>query len=451
MPRLDEFVADVARSRLVEGTALHRSLIGFARVPDEGAAVRFAHLLITQRRLTPYQARKLLNGATRGFFLGGYRILRPLGEGGMGKVYLAVKEGTEDRVALKVLPPKRAAEEEQALRRFRRETDLSRRVTHPNLARTLDFGAEGGVHFMVLEYIPGETLYQAVKEAKGGPLRVTDAARLFLKVIDGLDAAHKIGLIHRDIKPSNIMITPEGDAKLLDLGLARALGEETQLTRPNIVVGTLDYMSPEQLMNASKADCRSDLYSLGCTLYFTLAGRPPFEGGDMVNKIFKQRMEDPEPLERVARGVPASFAAIVKKLMAKDPDHRYQTASDLRADLARWTSPEKLLALLGAEAEAARAFRPPAPELEEDDLRLLSDDQAGGASLSLRDLGDAAPTAAPYHRAASPTVKAVVVPPSGRFLPLGSGRGDDSRWLFTFIAVTVGLGLLAILLITFLT
>ena len=246
------------------------------------------------------------------------------------------------------------------------------------------------------------------------------------------------------------MITPDGDAKLLDLGLARALGEETQLTRPNVVVGTLDYVSPEQLVNASTADRRSDFYSLGCTLYFTLAGRPPFEGGDMVNKIFKQRMEDPEPLERVARGVPASFAAIVKKLMAKDPDHRYQTAADLRADLARWTSPEKLRALLGAEAEAARAFRPPPPELEEDDLRLLSDDVSGGPGVSLRDLGDAEPAAAPYHRAPPPTVKAVVIPQSGRLPATRTGQGD-SRWLFTFIAVTVALGILAILLITLLT
>ena len=192
---------------------------------------------------------------------------------------------------------------------------------------------------MVLEYVPGESLYQIVKGGRGGPLRVPDAARYFLQVLDGLDAAHAGGLIHRDIKPSNLMVTPDGDAVILDLGLARASGEASALTLANVVIGTLDYASPEQLGDASKADRRSDLYSLGCTLYFALAGRPPFEGGDVVNKIFKQRMEDPEPLERVARGVPAAFGAIVRKLMAKEPDDRYQSCQELSVDLARWTDP----------------------------------------------------------------------------------------------------------------
>ena len=171
--------------------------------------------------------------------------------------------------------------------------DLSQRCSHPNLARTLSVGNDGDVHFMVMEYIPGKSLYELVKSERDGPLRVPDAARLFLKLVDGLDAAHNAGLVHRDIKPSNIMITPDGEVKLLDLGLARALDDETGLTRANTVLGTLDYASPEQLRDAAKADRRSDLYSVGCTLYFALAGQAPFEGGDMINKIFKQRMEDP--------------------------------------------------------------------------------------------------------------------------------------------------------------
>jgi eukaryotic-like serine/threonine-protein kinase len=370
----------------------------------------------------------------------------------MGKVFLAARDGTNERVAIKVLPPKKALEEEEALRRFRREMEFSNRVKHPNLARMIGVGTEGDVHFMVLEYIPGESLYQAVKGENGGPLRVTDTARLFLKVLDGLDAAHTGGLIHRDIKPSNIMITPEGDARLLDLGLARLTEEEKPLTRPNLVVGTLDYASPEQLTNASSADRRSDLYSVGCTLYFTLAGRPPFEGGDIVNKIFKQRMEDPEPLEQIARGVPASFAAIVRKLMAKDPDDRHQTCAELRADLARWIDPEKLRTILGAEADAARVFRPPVPELDDDDLRLFPDDSAGGVSSSLRDLGAAEPAAAPISRPSHAPVAAVVIPPGDRRIPAPvsgtAGADDDTRWLIQFIAVAVVLGLLAILAIT---
>ena len=161
-------------------------------------------------------------------------------------------------------------------------------------------------------------------------------------MLDGLDAAHQAGLVHRDIKPSNIMIMADGNAKILDLGLARAMGKEKGITPANTVLGTLDYASPEQLSDASRADVRSDLYSVGCTLYFTLSGRPPFEGGDVINKIFRQRLDDPEPLENIARGVPAAFAAMVRRLMAKKPDERDQTCKELRADMARWTDPARL-------------------------------------------------------------------------------------------------------------
>ena len=461
MPRLDDFVANVAKAGLVPPETLARARACVPKESASDAAVHLAKILIQQEALTPYQARKVLAGATRGFFLGGYRILRPLGEGGMGKVFLAAHEVDGQRVAIKVLPPKKAAEEGQALRRFRREMDLSRRARHPNLARTLGVGQEGDVHFMVLEYVPGESLYEAVKGKRGGPLRVPDTARFFLKVIDGLEAAHEAGLIHRDIKPSNIMITPDGDARILDLGLARAMGEESPLTRPNVVLGTLDYASPEQLGDAAKADRRSDLYSLGCTLYFTLAGRAPFEGGDIVNKIFKQRMDDPEPLERVARGVPAAFAAIVRKLMSKDPDDRYQTCAELRPDLGRWTEPEKVRAILGAEAEAGRAFRPPPPELEDDDLRLLDDDPASSrGGFSLRDLGKAEPAAAPMHKPPPAPVPALVLlpgetrghGPGGAPLPPRRGEPrEDLRWLYHFIAIAVFLGVLAILAITLLS
>jgi len=466
MSRLDDFVADIAASRLLDRGDLDRALAFFAREPDADAPARLARTLIQQRKLTPYQARKLLAGATRGFFLGGYRILKSLGEGGMGKVFLAAREGTPEQVAIKVLPPKKALEEHQALLRFRREMDLSRRVRHPNLARTLDVGEADGVHFMVLEYVPGESLYQTVKGAGGGPLRVPDAARFFLKVVDGLEAAHAGGLVHRDIKPSNIMVTPDGDARILDLGLARAMGgevsaEEQPLTRPNVVVGTLDYASPEQLVNASTADRRSDLYSLGCTLYFTLAGRAPFEGGDLAYKIYKQRMEDPEPLERVARGVPAAFAAVVRKLMAKDPDDRYQTCGELRTDLARWVDPRKVRAILGSEAENARAFRPPPPEIDDDDLRLLADSGTESPGASLRDLGAAEPAAAPMHRPPERPVPALLVAPGSKRSPPAFEDAEDlefpdipatedSRWLIHFIALAVILGLLAVLAITLL-
>lgn len=441
MARLDEFVANVTRSGLVAAPALDRARAQLADGPGKDAAVRLARVLIDQGALTTYQARKILGGATRGFFLGDYRILRPLGEGGMGKVYLAANQGDGLRVAIKVLPPSKAADGGQSLLRFRREMELSRRANHPNLARTIDVGQAGNVHFMVLEYVPGESLYQLVKHPRGGPLRVPDAARFFLKVLDGLEAAHDVGLVHRDIKPSNLMVTPEGDARVLDLGLARLMDEESTLSRPNIVIGTLDYASPEQLGNASGADRRSDLYSLGCTIYFALTGAPPFEGGDAVNKIFKQRMDDPEPLERVARGVPSAFAAIVRKLMAKDPGDRYQTCGELRADLARWADPALVHAILGSEADAARAFRPPPPEIDDDDLRSISDDEGP----SLRDLGAAEAPPAPMRKPPRPPRPAVVLPARAR-----AGQDpafDETKWLVRFIAATLIFGVMIVLVV----
>jgi serine/threonine-protein kinase len=318
------------------------------------------------------------------------------------------------------------------------------------VARTIAVGNDGDVYFMILEYIPGMSLFEMVRSPRYGPLRVTDAVRLFLKVLDGLEAAHKAGLVHRDIKPSNIMITPDGNAKILDLGLARALGEEAGITRANTVLGTLDYASPEQLSDAGKADVRSDLYSVGCTLYYVLSGRPPFEGGDMINKIFRQRLDDPEPLETFVRGVPAAFAAIIRKLMAKKPEERYQTCQELRADLSRWTDPSRMRAILGAEAEAARSFRPPSLPLADEDLRLLSiADDDNPSVLSLRDLGDPEPSQAPRHRSPLPPLPASVRP---RVEPQGqrSIQADDSRWLIHFSLVVLGLGLVAILLIALL-
>ncbi len=339
MLQLDDFAEKVVLSGLVPLPELTKARSQVEPEPAADASVRLARLLVQQGFLTTYQARKLLAGATKGFFLGGYRILRPLGEGGMGKVFLAVNDQTFGKVAIKVLPPRKAIEEAGSLIRFQREMELSQRCDHPNVARTLSVGTEGDVNFIVLEYIPGMSLFDMVKSERYGPLRVSDAARLFLKVLDGLDAAHQSGLVHRDIKPSNIMITPDGNAKILDLGLARAMGEEKGITRANTVLGTLDYASPEQLSDASRADFRSDLYSVGCTLYFALSGRPPFEGGDMINKIFRQRLDDPDPLEKIAKGVPAAFAAIIRKLMAKRPEERYQTSKELRGDLAPGPTP----------------------------------------------------------------------------------------------------------------
>ncbi len=448
MPRLEEFLEHVAMTGLVEPRELARLRAGVPETPVENAAERLAQVLVDRGALTSYQARKILSGATRGFVLGDYRLLKPLGQGGMGKVFLAVRGRDGKRFAVKVLPPKRATEEENAVARFRREMELSQRVQHPNVARTIDVGHDGDAYFMVMEYIEGESLYDVVKDPRGGPLRVDEAARFFLKVVDGLEAAHEIGVVHRDIKPSNLMLTPNGDAKILDLGLAHAHTDdepdEVRLTRPNTVIGTLDYASPEQLGDAAVADRRSDLYSLGCTMYFAIAGHAPFEGGDVVNKIFKQRMEDPVPLERVATGVPAAFAAIVRKLMAKPPAERYQTCDELRVDLKRWTDPA---AARRAAEKRAPAHSKTAVEHDNDEIPWPDeddDDDLIAPVVSIRDLGDAEPTPAPIRRNLKTTRAARVV------APLHRTSAGDGAWLYKFIALVLFIGLVVIVVGTFL-
>ncbi len=393
MPSLAEFLETLEVSRLVPSTKVEKLRAGLDAADRNDLAV-VVRALVERRLLTKFQASKLLRGKSGPFFLGKYKILRQLGFGGMGKVYFARHVETNAKVALKVLPPKRAAAERNALARFQREADMSLCLSHPNVAETLDVGDDAGVQFLVMEYIPGQTLYDMVRD--GGPLRVWDAARLFTEVAKGLGHIHRVGLIHRDIKPSNIMVTPDGDAKLLDLGLARHKEEEEQLTRPGTVVGTMDYVAPEQARANEQADMRSDIYALGCTLYFSIARRPPFAGGDMMSKIYRHRMEDPEPLEKIAKHVPREFAAVVRKMMAKEADDRYATAAELIDDLEKWTDPNRVRTLLGAAADSAQIFHAPAEDLDSAELHFVDD------ATNLRTLGNDEPAEAPVPRPVKP-------------------------------------------------
>src|SRR5262245_58310764 len=312
MRTLREFLETLDRSRLVDRARVE-SIRANLPAGDRNDLAAVYKALVQGRVLTQFQAEKVMDGKSGPFFLGRYKIMRQLGEGGMGQVYHARHLDTRRKVAIKVLPPKRAAAEKNALARFQREADMGLRLSHPNVAETIEVGEDAGVHFMVMEYIPGTNLYKMV--GKGGPLRVWDAARLFSEVASGLGHIHQFGVIHRDIKPSNIMVTPDGTAKLLDLGLASGGSvSDDQLSKPGTVVGTLDYMSPEQAAGVQNADQRSDIYSLGCTLYYALSRRMPFRGGDAVSKVYRHRMEEPEKLEKIALQVPKEFAALVRKM-----------------------------------------------------------------------------------------------------------------------------------------
>jgi tRNA A-37 threonylcarbamoyl transferase component Bud32 len=281
--------------------------------------------------------------------LPGFDIVGELGRGGMGIVYKARQAGKNRTVAIKVIRKDRLVHEE-AVRRFRREAQAAARLSHPNIVLLYDSDKAGDTHYLVMEYVQGVTLERLVE--KHGPLAVPQACAYMRQVAIGLQHAFEQSLVHRDIKPANLMVTwpdarpgeapPDGAGivKILDMGVARlynqAPGESlTTLTQGGVVIGTADFIAPEQLEDPHGADIRADLYSLGCTFYLLLTGRVPFPGGSVIQKLDRQRWETPPAVDQLRDGIPAGVVAIIRKLMAKAPAERYATPAELAADIDR--------------------------------------------------------------------------------------------------------------------
>jgi serine/threonine protein kinase len=241
------------------------------------------------------------------------------------------------RVAVKVLPPNKA-EHPAALGRFYREARAAGSLEHPNVVRTHDIDQDGDLHFIVMEYVDGPNLLEVVK--KLGPLDIGRAVHYIHQIALGLDYAYRTGIIHRDIKPGNILIDRHGTAKLLDMGLARFYRDQSdQLTAKyddKIVLGTADYVAPEQVANSHAVDIRADVYSLGASLYYLLAGHPPFPSGAVSQKLLWHRTKEPTPIRQIRPEVPDELAAVLTRMMAKDPDQRYPTPADVAAALSQW-------------------------------------------------------------------------------------------------------------------
>jgi tRNA A-37 threonylcarbamoyl transferase component Bud32 len=267
-----------------------------------------------------------------------YRLLWPLGAGGMGSVWLAEHRVMGRRVALKVIRPEHLARP-GAAERFRREAHAAARLQHPGIVAAHDAEQAGGLHFLVMEYVEGVSLAEHL--ARAGPLPVAEACRIARDAALALQHAHERGMVHRDVKPHNLMLTPDGRAKVLDFGLAAfAAGEgpDRGLTAANMVVGTPDYIAPEQAENPRAADGRSDVYSLGCTLYQMLTGRVPFPGDSALAKLDAHRGRGPAPVRALRPDVPARLAAVVAKMMAKRPQDRYPSAADAARALGPYTA-----------------------------------------------------------------------------------------------------------------
>jgi serine/threonine protein kinase/WD40 repeat protein len=293
------------------------------RFPDPKLLARE---LMQRGWLSPFQANLLLQGRGHELVLGPYLLMERLGEGGMGQVYKARHQLMNRVVALKVIRKERLAHGD-AIQRFQREIRMAAQLAHPNIVTAYDAAQVGDQHFLVTEYVEGTDLHRLVH--KSGPLPVGLACAYVRQAALGLQHAHERGLVHRDVKPSNLLVAGQGTmVKVLDLGLARSQVPDgrsgpAELTQAYTVLGTPDYIAPEQVADSRQVDIRADIYSLGATFYFALAGRPPFPDGPWEEKLVAHRKAEPQPIEQLRPDVPPPLAAVLRKMMAKRPEDRY--------------------------------------------------------------------------------------------------------------------------------
>ncbi|MCA9033754.1 MAG: serine/threonine protein kinase [Planctomycetaceae bacterium] len=319
------------------------------------SAEQLSHWLRTQGWVTAWQNDKLLQGKHRGFLLGDYILEEKIARGGMSTIYAARHRISGLRYALKVLPLSKT-HRASYLPRFKREAQLAVRLQHPNIVRVYQLHEENDgrndVYFMAMELLPGRDLYDIVNA--DGPLPCRLAASYIEQAARGLQHAHDTGLVHRDIKPGNLFLHDDGTIRLLDLGLANDYDSEESLTRDynERVLGTADYLSPEQALDSHLADARSDIYGLGCTFYFLLTGRPPFHEGSLAQRILAHQLKTPKPVSDFRNDVPKQLTELLQDMMEKSSQYRIQSALAVADRLQSW---------LLAAANAAEFDRRPQP------------------------------------------------------------------------------------------
>jgi serine/threonine-protein kinase len=312
-----------------------------------------AERLVADQLLTEFQASRLLQNKSHGFIVGGYVVLDRLGQGSKGRVFKAQHKLMGRLVAIKVIAP-HIANRASSIARFYREMRLLGRLDHPNVVRAFDADQVGDLLYIVTEYVAGWDLERLLEHR--GVLSHTDVADYMAQAALGLGHAHDRGIVHRDVKPTNLMLSEEGQVKILDLGLGALMEADTEtsfVTAAGHSVGTLNYMSPEQA-SASVVDGRSDLYSLGCTMYHLLTAQVPFPGETVVECLRRRAQGRPAPIIDLRPDLPAEFAAVLDKLMSNRPEQRFQTGAEAAGAL-------QALALCG-RAHPRPEVLPPAPQ-----------------------------------------------------------------------------------------
>ena len=291
--------------------------------------------LFKSQHLTKFQAQQVAQGKAKALVLGGYTILDKIGAGGMGQVFKAEHRRMKRLVAIKTLPAS-TTKDAAAVARFQREVEAAARLRHPNIVAADDADEANGIHFLVMEYVEGSDLSVLVK--KQGPLQGSQALNYILQAARGLEFAHGEGIVHRDIKPANLLLDKKGVVKILDMGLARIetggnAATQAELTGTGAVMGTVDYMAPEQALSTKGVDGRADIYSLGCTLYYLLAGKATYDGDTLMAKLLAHQSAPIPVLSEVQEGVPEDVQVIFAKMVAKKVDDRYQSMTAVIADL----------------------------------------------------------------------------------------------------------------------
>src|SRR5947207_310056 len=339
----------------------------------EDAAI--AGRLVEMGILTQYQARQIQAGRTK-FELGPYIVTDSLGQGGMGQVFKGVHRVMGRECAIKVLPLHKATPD--AVANFLREIRTQAQLDHPNLVRAFDAGCDGKINYLIVEYVPGVDMRRLVR--RQGPLTQQQAASVIMQAARGLDYAHKRGLVHRDVKPGNILVTSQGVAKVSDLGLAGFLYDAENDPRAGKIVGTADYLAPEQIRSPGEISHLIDIYSLGCTLYYAVCGKVPFPGGTARDKARRHCEDTPWHPRRFNAELNEEFVEVIADMMEKDPKARLQSAAEVVARLEQFAGD-------AAPIDARSTIRspwtaPPLPGSTDDENEVLPDTDGGDTSAS---------------------------------------------------------------------
>ncbi len=347
----EQFLKELADSGLL--TAADLASLTSESSANQLSGEEVAARLVQSGQITSYQAEALLKGDGRALVLGNYVVLDRIGAGGMGVVLKAMHRRMKRQVALKLLP-KSATDSPDAVRRFHREVEAAARLSHPNIVTAYDADESKGVHFFVMEYVDGSDLSSLMKQR--GPLPVDLAVNCLLQAARGLAYAHSQGIIHRDIKPSNLLLNPQGLVQILDMGLARIDATEcddhSELTGTGTIMGTLDYMSPEQALDTKHADRRTDIYSLGATLHYLLTARPVIEGRTQGQKMCALLTADGPQTATLTTNrddIPPGLEAVFQRMVARNPDERYASMDEVITALEPFASAE----IIGAKSSVS--------------------------------------------------------------------------------------------------